>query len=89
MPLFEVGDGSGTAAQDLITLAVRPGDTVTVTNLSTSGANLNVFQNGVDQAATAVTPGNNLAITTAGPFWIQSASGVVQVQVTGGFYGVV
>ena len=86
MPYLDVGDGSSGAA-DLVQFAVRPGDTVTVSCLSASSSAANVFQNGTDQPATSVAAGSNVAISTPGPFWVQAASGIASIEVTGGLYG--
>ena len=86
MPFFDVGDGSS-AAPDMVTFGVSTGQTVTVNCLATSSSSVNVFTNGIDQAPTVVTAGNNLAVSTTGPFWLQAAAGVATCQVTGGIYG--
>lgn len=86
MPIFDVGDGSS-AAPDMVTFGVGTGQTVTVACLTQSASSVNVFANGIDQAPTNVTAGNNTAISTTGPFWLQAAAGVATCQVTGGIYG--
>lgn len=86
MPLVNVGDGA--VSGDMIQCAVQPGDTVTVKCLATSLSSLNVFQSGIDQAPTVITAGNNVALSNAGPVWLQAASGIAGCQITSpGFYG--
>ncbi len=77
-----IGDGS-TAVQNIVTLAVRQGDTVNISNLA-GGSTLNYFTNGIDGAASTLTAGSNVNVTV--PTWIQS-QGVSTIQLSGGLYG--
>lgn len=82
---INVGDGS--TATSMIEIAVNTvaADSVTIANLSTSPGSLNVYNAGINAAATTVAANANTTVTT--PTFIQSSSGVCLVKLTGGQYG--
>jgi hypothetical protein len=84
MQQIDLGDNS-TAAPEFVTLAVRQGDTVNISNLAGSATvNYYTAPNGTDGSATTLNAGSNANVTV--PTWIQS-QGVSTVQLTGGIYG--
>ena len=89
MPTINIGSNPNTPADDLVIVTVRPGDTVTVTNLAASANQINYHSNGHSGGATGTVAANaNTSLTIPGTHYLTSA-GRSSVKITGGIYGVV
>lgn len=90
MPRF-IECGSGTAASnpadDLISVSVNPGDTVTVK--VSAGSTITHYQKGHSGGSTGTTTnGSTLTLTTPGTHYISTAAnGRSSLQISGGIYG--
>ena len=80
--LVDIGDKSAQCA-DVTTLAVRPGDSVVVTNAAV-GDVVNYFTNLASAAAGTIALSGSQTFTT--PAWLTSNSRS-SIQISGGIYG--
>lgn len=85
--LIQVGSNPNNFADDLVTVTVRTGDTVTVANQSTSPNTINYHSQGHSGGATGTVAANaNTSLTAPGTHYL-SCAGHSYVKITGGIYG--
>ena len=89
MPTINIGSNPNTPADDLVSVVVRPGDTVVVANLAASTDQLNLHTKGHSGGAISTVAKNaNTSLTQPGTHYMTS-SGRSSVTITGGIYGVI
>ena len=86
--VLDIGSNKNNPADDTVTVTVRPGDTVVVTNVANSADTLNVRGKGHSGGDTSTVAANaNTSLTVPGTHYLTSASHS-SVKITGGIYGV-
>ena len=84
---ISIGSDVNNAADDLVTVTVNSGDTVVVTNLSTSPNSINYHSKGHSGGVTGTVAANaNTTITVPGTHYL-SCAGRAHLKITGGIYG--
>lgn len=87
MQVIPVGSNANNAADDLVTVTVRSGDTVVVASQSTSPNTLNYHSQGHSGGVTGTVAANaNTSLTVAGTHYL-SCAGRAFMKLTGGIYG--
>lgn len=87
MALIQVGSDPNNLSDDLVSIAVRSGDTVVVANQAGSPNTINYHSNGHSGGVTGTVAANaNTSLTLPGTHYI-SVAGHAAVRVTGGIHG--
>lgn len=86
MKTIVLGSNPNNLADDLVTVTVRTGDTVTVSNLSTSPNTINYHSHGHGGGVDGTVAANaNTSLTVVGTHYL-SVAGRAFIQLSGGLY---
>lgn len=84
---ISIGTDANNAADDIVTVTVRPGDTVVVANNAASAATINYHSRGHGGGVTGtVAASANTSLTAAGTHYL-SCAGRADLTISGGIYG--